>query len=78
MTEGIQTFAYYRQTYKLSKAVSIRFFVHNRICPIYKISFPIIIIPETMFLLLPTNVHIYKWVFLKFILGIYNAHAHAF
>ena len=31
-----------------------------------------------MFLLLPTNVHIYKWVFPKFILGIYNAHAHAF
>ena len=35
------------------------------------------LLPETMLLLLPTNVRIYKWVFPKFILGIYNAHAHA-
>jgi hypothetical protein len=73
MTEGIHTFAYYRQTYKAKQFLLRVLFIIGFV--LFTRFYFQSLLPETMFLLLPTNVHIYKWVFPKFILGIYYAHA---
>jgi hypothetical protein len=75
MTEGIQACVYYRQTYNAKQFLLRVLFIIGFVL-FTRFDFQSLL-PETMFLLLPTSVHIYQWVCPKFILGIYNAHAHA-